>query len=917
MRFHRLTMEGIGSFVAKTTVDFDVLGKQGLFLIHGDTGAGKSTILDAIVYALYGHVAGHGGSGHSSDKRLLSYYWDKNTPPFVQLVFSANDTYYEVKRTIEFTKAGNKRPTKATAELRLSHSIDFVDARDVSAGIEPVNRELKRIINLGENHFLQTVLLPQGQVQKFLTADPSQRYEVLKELFQAQIYTEMERVSRQHSQQGEANLDAYLKQHRTAVETLISDMNNFTPSPKHSAAWSELVSQLQASLDQNAKSLQGLDDAVATPLLQAINVLQKETARLEQERQDAQRVDDAAQAAFTRASETRRVIEQAKRWREQLEEMNLQTEEIAKLKAQNDAAAKANDVVNLAQNRDVPRTQAREHHQAMCQHLGDIRVVEPSLEGLKPATKLLSDLDATDLPAAIIAKTKMKPLMTALGTEIETQKHALEKVAEKHRQKQQYEAELQHAKDEAAQGEALIREQEARLKTLKEDEAAALAAWIAADAPRLARKLVAGEPCPVCGSTQHPHPAQDSGANATLQGAESARQRTEKAQQELEQLRNKVARANAIIERLQEDIAALGDQIRAELPDDSADAEVETLFTSLASAQEHLTQLRDAYEDWSGTLLQWSTAQRNLDEALVKHGFDDLETARAASMKPEELKQNQQRVDDFTNEKKQLEIQLNTDEYRGKEKLELPEVDKLREAAQATREALNAINAEESRLKLADSEVHKSQHTLHESRKAWDKENAEVARWKQLADVIERGDNPMKCTLTAYYLGERLKQVVETANIIVRDISRGYYEIRHADDDFDSKDRKYHHLGIEMYNAAVDKAISAKSLSGGEQFYFSLGIALALSQVVQAEHGGIELENIFIDEGFGSLDDTTRTAVMETLRDLHSRGRRSVGIISHVNELQDEIPTGIEVRNYKDGTEPGKRGSYLTVYGVD
>lgn len=917
MRFHRLTMEGLGSFVNKTTVDFDVLGKQGLFLIHGDTGAGKSTILDAIFYALYGHVAGHDTGGQSSDKRLLSYYWDKNTPPFVQLVFSVNDTYYEVKRTIKSTKEGNKHPTKATAELRLSHSIDFVDTQEVCAGIEPVNQELKRIISLEEKHFLQTVLLPQGQVQKFLTAKPSDRYYVLEELFQAQIYAKMEEVAKQHSQQGKASLEAHLKHHSEAVKTLISDMNNFTPSPKHSAEWSELVSQLQASLDQNAKSLKGLDDAVAKHLLQAINVLQEETARLEQEHQDAQLADDAAQAAFTRASETRRVVEQAKRWREQLEKMNLQTEEIAKLKAQNDAAVRANDVVSLAQRRDVPRTQAREHYQAMCQHLGDIRVVEPSLEDLEPTTRLLSDLDAADLPASLSAKTEVKTLMTALGAGIETQKHTLEKVAEKHRQKKQYEAELRHTKDEAAQEEAQISKQKALLETLKENEAAALAAWIAADAPRLAQKLVAGEPCPVCGSTQHPHPAQDSGASATLQSADNAHKLTEEARKELERLQNKVARANAIIERRQEDIAALDDQIRAELPDDSADVEVETLFTSLASAQEHFTQLTNDYEDWSGALLQWSTAQRNLDEALVKHGFDDLETARAASMKPEELRQNQQRVDDFIDEKKQLEIQLNTDEYRGKEKLELPEVDKLLEAAQATREALNAINAEDSRLKLAENEVHKSQQTLHESRKAWDKENAEVARWKQLADLLCGDKNPMNCRLSAYYLGERLKQVVEAANIIVRDISRGYYEIRHADDDFDYNNTKYRHLGIEMYNAAVDKAISAKSLSGGEQFYFSLGIALALSQVVQEEHGGIELENVFIDEGFGSLDDTTRAAVMETLRDLHSRGRRSVGIISHVNELKDEIPTGIEVRNYKDGTEPGKRGSYLTVYGVD
>ena len=137
----------------------------------------------------------------------------------------------------------------------------------------------------------------------------------------------------------------------------------------------------------------------------------------------------------------------------------------------------------------------------------------------------------------------------------------------------------------------------------------------------------------------------------------------------------------------------------------------------------------------------------------------------------------------------------------------------------------------------------------------------------------------------------------------------------------DDRSRSKEGLGINIYNAAEDSTTSPLSLSGGEKFYCSLAIALALSAVVQAERGGVELDNIFIDEGFGSLDDTTRDIVISTLKRLYQDSKRSVGIISHVNELKTDIPLQLEVKNYRSGSggnrDAVKKGSYLQVIGLE
>ena len=258
MKFHKLTLEGVGSFYERTTLDLDALAESGLFLITGNTGSGKSTILDGIVYALYGDVA---GERDSTTDRILSYYWDKDYPPEVVLVFSAHDKFYELRRTVTFTKPGRKSFTQSIAQLKVSDTPDFDNVTEPIAIGRDVTKEVVSILGLEKSHFLQTVILPQGQIQQFLTAGAAERHEVLSNLFGAECFIAMEKAAKERASQGKETTKEYTRRLGELLATVYADLSNIEITGENETAWSKALEEFAVAKDGAAQSISALEQA--------------------------------------------------------------------------------------------------------------------------------------------------------------------------------------------------------------------------------------------------------------------------------------------------------------------------------------------------------------------------------------------------------------------------------------------------------------------------------------------------------------------------------------------------------------------------------------------------------------------------------------------------------------------------------
>lgn len=1056
MKFHKLTLEGVGSFYERTTLDLDALAESGLFLITGNTGSGKSTILDGIVYALYGDVA---GERDSATDRILSYYWDKDYPPEVVLVFSAHNKFYELRRTVTFTKPGRKTVTQSIAQLKVSTTPDFDNVTEPIAIGRDVTKEVVRILGLEKSHFLQTVILPQGQIQQFLTAGAAERHEVLSNLFGAESFIAMEKAAKERASKGKETTKEYTRRLGELLTTVSEDLSNIEITGDHETAWKEALEEFAEAKDGVAQSISALEQAGEPLFASTAKILRDEAAKVRDAAEQAQVQSQADQKILTKAETEQRVILEAKQLTEKLKKLVDKETEIEQLDQRNQKAVHANAVMDTEKAEQKPYRSA-EHQRGsilatltqlvdndtdlaefrdQVSKLSDTKL-QTWLEGEEPSTKLadlrdemsekINDnqkrLEAIKANLTLqsektTAANSKKEELESLRSQIRQLRDTAEKTA-KELDKQRLllkekklltdglasrQTELKNAQehhDWAKSAEKLAKDLKAATKNAarlqesydraQENAESVLRKWSDTAASRLASQLQDGESCPVCGSLDHPHPAVETADKTTFQDYEAAASEAKKAHDKLSEANNKEteistrlqtvtdqlqgqdvkslaaaladaekavnesttaskqvpklekkiseleesdkqnqtereklikqeAGLSAEVENLHEEIQAYAEKIRAELADFDSDSDPQNLLDTNQHSLDAVKQLAKFYDSWLPIRQEWISAHEALRKSLTDHGFESVAEAKACAKPRQKLEADQKTVTSYHEDVHGLRSQLNTDAYRDKAAAKLPDLENLRSEAKASEQKYCSLTQQSASLDNSHQNLCTLKKKYEKTKQEWDAIAPKIAGFERLSQVLN-GENAMKTTLSAYYLSKRLGQVTFVANQLISDVSGGYYEIRHNENYESDRNQKYHGLGIEMYNGAQDKVVPPKSLSGGEKFYCSLAIALALSEVVQRERGGITLENIFIDEGFGTLDNDTREAVMTALHSLQSEGGRCVGIISHVSEMQQEIPLQVQVRNYQSGNTTelkpsGKRkiGSYLQINGLD
>ncbi|UGT38719.1 SMC family ATPase [Nocardia yamanashiensis] len=1051
MRLHRLELTAFGPFAEPTVVDFDELGADGLFLLHGQTGAGKTTVLDAIAFALYGSVPGARGES----KRLHSDHADEQTPPRVILEATVGGRRLRLNRTPEFQRP-SKRAKSGMVKENASATLEWLDGRGENLSrIPDIGDEILRLLGMSADQFFQVVLLPQGDFARFLRADNEEREKLLEKLFDTERFATAEQWLIDKRRASAADLDA----RKQSIDRLIAQVGvaaglaaTETAGPLESVDWSQrLLATARTARDQRALELARQQQHSAALRLQAEaqralherhrrlttarTQLAAYTAAADQraarrlELDHARRADPVAAAleeARAAAKTLRRRETESTRAAEQLADRLLQpaTAELpgTTWAAADLAAAELHDT-DLAEDltyleppagavRGGSGPAAGDGSQAAgsgleaavqrwSAHIGALDEVRADAESATRLTRELAQLRAAQddiaARAAKLGRRQEELPGTIAGVEVrlrtagdaaaglaglEAEVERLKVAARAAVELEQRQGELVAAKRGFEDARAAHLDARERTQELRELRLAGMAA-------ELAGVLVDGEPCAVCGSGEHPHPARATEQAVSKEAEDAALAAERAAEARRERAGQLVAELERAIEVLTERGGAVDKaELAAALSESSARhneakrmaalvAELTAELNRLRADEAKLQgELRECQSQASATLERVVAADRRLAElterlraAAGSDGTVDRRRARLEALvadatavrdaRAETASAREQvavlavRVEKLSYEAGLVESAPPVMGESGPDYMALAVYGRAVDAASRTErqqadieaELLAAENARaHAEAVLAEPEIQAAADAalgdleqLEASVAQADSDltaavaaNAEAIRrveqledlcsqlWaavdriapiqraheelSSLADVVAgRGENNRRMSLRSYVLAARLEEVALAGSVRLRRMSGGRYEFVHTDAAGPRGRRGG--LGLDIRDDYTGAIRPAKTLSGGETFMASLAMALGLADVVAAESGGLVLDTLFIDEGFGSLDADTLDAVMGVLDELRSGGR-VVGVVSHVDEMRQRIPSRLHVIR-------GRTGSHL------
>lgn len=998
MRPISLSLTAFGSYPGTETVDFTALSPLGLFVVTGPTGSGKTTVFDAMAYALYGEVPGVRDPGdvrshHAAPEVLCS----------VTFRFEVDGVTYRVERMPEQLRAAKRGGADLVKKPASAVLVRESDDVTLATKAGTASKELKatdsgkvadacvRLVGLTSEQFERVVLLPQGRFQQFLLADTKERQPLLRQLFGTARWLRV--TERLKDRMNEA---------KAAVAAVEGQLGNHRYS---------LIGNLRQAAAQLGHEVPVLvdEEAAAAATLEALDQVRAELdAAAAHHRAAAREAEDAARAASTLEAKAQRVLDDWTARRELRAEaiaLSQETPAIDELRVRLAADDRARPVISaIAPLDEATRAAAqaagaviatRERVVEACAGAG----VEPSESPTGLVTALAearstASSERQALDAAIAARARGEELTAELTGTVETRTGITERLEQIDVEQAARTARLgaigpiasllptRQVAVTAASERLTMAVRAVELLDEKEAAAASVVAagevhrdlldrFVADAAPRLASELVTGAPCPVCGATEHPAPAMAmSGATVdaadldvagrAVSDAAGAVERIDAALQLLqsslgddadltiEQIRQRLAEAEAArleAETAQQECVSLEVQIEASSAEreelSGRDTELDRLLvrlgaeheaaaTDLARARGDLGALAERFDTEGAALTAefdrravqldqlelattaWSTAiteaeradgaLRNATEqftdALGASGFIDRAVAEAAAIDAAERVELTARVASFDG--RRLTVDLRLPEL---EALDLPEecpdLSELRADAAGKRDAAALLASDlarlEQNLERAVEELGAARSLTADATDAFDRADQLTA----LARTCD-GQGPRRVSLETWVLAGELDRVVLAASVHLQRMTSGRYRLERTD--AGNHGNSQAGLDLRVFDAHTGIGRRPASLSGGEQFQASLALALGLADVVS--HGGSAsgrtFEALFVDEGFGSLDPESLAQAVDALHQIRDSGR-TVGVITHVEAMKEDLPLGIRVERLGNG----------------
>ena len=859
----KLTMSAFGPYAAETVVDFTRLGDDGVYLITGDTGAGKTTIFDAITFALYGEPSSTAKNREA--KSFRSDYASADTDTYVEFEFLHKQQTYRIKRIPEYLrppKKGSGKPVKQTHKVELT----CLDSGEIFSGVSPVRDAVQDVIGLTHSQFTQTVMIAQGDFQQILSASSDKRKALLQKIFNTAEYDELRKELKAKSDECEnrrSRINAEILSAMGAVSAAEDDpaapqLQLYTTTPDH---LEHLLPVLDEVIDRQNTAAQALDADIAAQR-QAYNAL-------------TEKISDGAAVNRLFA---------------ELEQKQLRhTEHLAALpQCQADEKKRA-----LALSAD--RLTATDT--LLSEHLGSLQKQTLLFRRKSEEYEALTiDLAAANgrLKQAEAETEKLDPLKQQ-RSRLQELIPVLETV-QSHRQ--------------------TVRTVQTRLSRLEEENAQLAEAldltkfhFYSSQAQLLAKKLKLGEPCPVCGSTTHPAPAKETDTLVTKEQLESAEQEKKQSDRLVEETRSKLIAAEAALSQARERLDALhldSEVTVGSLNDTIGElsrtiAAIETEYKSAANEQRTLTlnaatcaQARDHARNAADELqISIEALESRFAHELREAGFADRESYLQAKLPRREIDRLSDQIERYKSTEQALAARIAELQTQLTDR-SVTDLSALEAERGSVESDLNTLSAKKLQLSVAVKGNLDARKTL---RSCKDESAALRHRSAVLLELYNcvsgQGSQNGKLSFETYVLQYYFKQVIAAANKRLTTLTDGMFTLRCRREAKDNKTQSG--LDLEVLDRSTGQWRDVSTLSGGESFMASLSMALGLSDIVQARSGSIRLDSMFIDEGFGTLDENSLTQARNLLTKL-ADGNRLIGVISHVPELKERIDKKIIIK---------------------
>ena len=913
MRPLMLRMSAFGPYAGETVINMETLGNKGLYLVTGDTGAGKTTIFDAICYALYGEP-----SGKNRDASMFrSKYAQPETPTLVELVFSHADKEYTVKRNPEYSRPSKRGDglTKQTAgaELRMP------DGRILTKSGE-VTSEIEKLLGINRDQFAQIVMIAQGDFMDLLLADTKKRQEIFRELFKTGYYQQLQiRLEEKRKEvsglveDGKKSVAQYVSGIAVDADDVLSiEVDKAKDGLLTTEDILELIEKLleqdliakdklNGELQQINKELETVNSNIGaaetiTKTKRALAESEEALATLLPEEEECKKVFESAQKAYKGKDE---LVKAAAEIEAELENYD----SVEKLQNEIDADIKEQTVsASLVEEKETKVIQIQTEIESLKKEQASFKDVSTVIE------KLANEIDKINIQIE-----NLDELAEDYGTYLDE----LEEVD--HAQKQ-------YAEDEAALNVA-VHKYELLDKAFRKGQAGILA-----------QSLEEGEACPVCGSTLHPAKASLSDEVPTEVELKIARENADKARNTANESSTKSGAKKAAadthskellrkagkllgsdnIDKLDESIevaktsllqkkSELNGQLTSEKSKEKRKVEVDKLIPEAETKEKALTgEISELKENLSSVKTKVAQLNKQI-EALKK----SLKYATKAEARV--------KLDELTAAVEKLQTEYDSADKALKNKSDrILSLKSQIESFKKTMESAKTIDLEEQKGRKAELDlslataIEKSQAIAgrletNEGIKAniEMKSNRISDVEKQLQWIAALADTAGgkikgkdKIMLETYIQTTYFDRIIRRANLRLLAMSGAQYELKRQGEATNAKSQSGLELGvIDHYNGTER---SVKTLSGGESFMASLSLALGLSDEVQASAGGIRVDTMFVDEGFGSLDPESLDMAYKALSNL-TEGNKLVGIISHVEQLKEKIDNQIIVTKAKTG----------------
>lgn len=906
MRPIKLTMTAFGPYAGEQIIDFDKLGTSGLYLVTGDTGAGKTTIFDAITYALYGEASG----ANRKEDMLRSKYAAPEMRTEVELIFDYAGKRYTIRRNPSYERLKRKGTgftrEDAGVELNLPDGRTVTKTKDVNAAIID-------IMGIDKNQFTQIAMIAQGDFLKLLTASTDQRIEIFRKIFKTDNYLKLQKKLKDETN----DLSKEYKGIQDSIKQYVSGIECDEDSPLYEHVKnakneglpiSEIIELLDKLIEKdsdletkNADAKNELDQKVTAinekltlaknqkTIKDSLGEVEKdlEVAKIEEERLK-QELTEREQENST-IDDLGNLIAEIKAERGDYDELETKSVEEAKLRAKIDEAAKTLNEKN-----------------------GEKEVLEIEIASLEKEEEGLKNVgvDKAEVSAEKDKQSGMLDNIKKLEKEIkdfDTAKSDYEKA------QNDYSAKSQLAK---AANDAYTAMRQAYL-----DEQAGI----------LAEKLEEGSPCPVCGSTSHPRLAIKSEKAPSKAELDKAERKSNDAQTEAGNASEKAGRLKGIFEEKEQAVEArkkeiLGDMDFAEKKaeveaalntakarlkeiekDEKRKGEVEGLLKKkMASKTELEGEIGSLREALKGDEATRGEIEKRISELKEKLKFESKKEAdteiEACEKKKDEMENALNKAKQALSDHKEAmagirgKIEENKKQLEGCEEIDVTQVKNEKEMLEQRQNDTEKLLRNVYGRKKTNGGILEN---IKKQKAKCEEVEAKLRIVKGLSDTANGMlSGTERVLLETYIQTTYFDRIINRANRKLLTMTNEQYELKRKN----KADNNKSHSGLDLnvvdhYNGTER---DVKTLSGGESFMASLSLALGLSEEIQSSAGGVRLDTMFVDEGFGSLDDESLSKAMKALSSL-TEGNRLVGIISHVNELKEKIDRQIVVKKMKTG----------------